>query len=69
MKSFMTMGSLSQGMKIDEAPVEGDTTPFPEEDAVMTIFGRHPSPEKRRGLDPTTRTPSHNSQGWGDAVM
>jgi hypothetical protein len=64
----MTTGSLSWGMEIDEAPVEGDTVPFPGEDAVMTIFGSFPSLEKHRGLDPRKRTPSHNSQGWGDAV-
>jgi hypothetical protein len=35
MKSFMTMGSLSRGMEVDEAPIEGDATPFPGEDVVM----------------------------------
>jgi hypothetical protein len=54
MKSFMTTGSLSRGMEIDEAPIEGDATPFPREDAVMMIFERHPSPEKCHRLDPST---------------
>jgi hypothetical protein len=44
MKSFMTMRSLSWGMELDEAPIEGDTTPFSGEDVVMMIYGRHPSP-------------------------
>jgi hypothetical protein len=61
MKSFKTMGSLSQGMEINEAPIEGDTMPFLGEDAIMMLFGRHPSTEKRHGLDPSTRTPSRSS--------
>jgi hypothetical protein len=30
-------------MEIDESLIEGDTSPFPGEDAVMMIFRRHPS--------------------------
>jgi hypothetical protein len=59
MKNFMNTGSLRRGMEIDEAPTEGDASPFLGEDAVMTICGRHPSPEKHRGVD----------QGWRDAEM
>jgi hypothetical protein len=44
MKSFMTSTSLSQGMEVDEVPDEGDTMPFPREEAVMTICDEHPSP-------------------------
>jgi hypothetical protein len=69
MKSFMTMGSLSQGMEVDEAPIEGDAVAFPGEEVVMTIFRRHPSLEKRRELDPSMRTRSHSNQGWGDTEM
>jgi hypothetical protein len=32
MKSFITSGSLSRGMEVDEVPDEGGTTPFPGED-------------------------------------
>jgi hypothetical protein len=59
MKSFMTTGSLPRGMEITDDPTEGDTTPFPGEDAIKAIFGRHPSLEKHHALD----------QGWGDAEM
>jgi hypothetical protein len=59
MKSFMTSGSLSQGMEVNEVPVEGDTAPFPREYAVMTIYGRHPSPERRRMPDPSLGTLAH----------
>jgi hypothetical protein len=69
MKSFMTMGSLSQGMEIDKAPIKSDAVPFPREDAVMMIFGRHPSPKKHHRLDPSAWTPSRSSQWWGDVLM
>jgi hypothetical protein len=42
MKSFKTMGSLSQGMEINEAPIEGDTMPFLREDAIMMLFWMAP---------------------------
>jgi hypothetical protein len=42
MKSFMTSGSLSRGMEVDEVPDEEDTMPFPGEDVVITIYnGQH----------------------------
>jgi hypothetical protein len=44
MKSFMTTRSLSRGMEVDEAPIEGNAAPFPREDAITMIDGRHPSP-------------------------
>jgi hypothetical protein len=65
MKSFMTTGSLAQGLEVNEALVEGDVTPFPTEDAVMTIFGRHPSLGKHHMLDPSVGTPTRGGQGWG----
>jgi hypothetical protein len=65
MKSFMTMGSLSRGMEVDEAPIEGDAAPFPREDTVMTIYGRHPSPQKNCMPDPRTGTLARCSWGWG----
>jgi hypothetical protein len=37
MKNFVTLGSLSGGMQVDEVPDKGDATPFPGEDVVMTI--------------------------------
>jgi NAD-dependent dihydropyrimidine dehydrogenase PreA subunit len=38
MKNFMASGSLAQVMEVNEIPDEGDTTPFPGQDAVMTIY-------------------------------
>jgi hypothetical protein len=44
MKNFMASGSLTRGMEVDEVPDEGDTMPFPREDAVMMIYvGRPPA--------------------------
>jgi hypothetical protein len=37
MKNFMASGSLTRGIEVDKVPDEGDTMPFPGEDAVMTI--------------------------------
>jgi hypothetical protein len=47
MKNFMALGSLAQSMEVDKALDEGDTTPFPGEDAVMMIYDGHPSPGMR----------------------
>jgi hypothetical protein len=65
-EEFHDHGALSQGMEVDEAPVEGDAAPFSREDVIMTIFGRHPSLEKRRMLGTSMGTPAHGGQGWGD---
>jgi hypothetical protein len=44
MKNFMAPGSLARGMEVNEVPDEGDTMPFPGEDAVVMIYdGRPPS--------------------------
>jgi hypothetical protein len=53
-------------MEVIEAPVEGDVVPFPREDMVIRIFGRHPSPKKRLMPDPSMGTPARGGQGWGD---
>jgi hypothetical protein len=43
MKNFMASRSLTRGLELDEVPDEGDATPFPGEDAVMTIYDGRPS--------------------------
>jgi hypothetical protein len=35
----------------------------------MTIFERHPLPEKHHVLDTGMGTPSRYDHGWGDAEM
>jgi hypothetical protein len=69
MKSFLTIGSLSPGMEVNEAPILGDVAPFPGEDAGMMIYGRHPSPQKHLMPNLSTGTPTRCSWGWGDAEM
>jgi hypothetical protein len=65
----MMMGSLNQGMDVNEAPIKDDVTPFRGADVVTTIFERQPSPEKCHVLDLSTGTPSRYDHGWGDAGM
>jgi hypothetical protein len=63
MKNFMASASLTQGMEVDEVPDEGGVMPSPREDAVMTIYYGHPSPEVRHMSDSGSGTPARC--GWG----
>jgi hypothetical protein len=58
MKNFVASGSHVRGMEVDEVPDEGNMTPFPREDAVMTIYAGHPPPGMRRMSNPTQGTPT-----------
>jgi hypothetical protein len=69
MKSFMTSGSLSRGMEVDEVPNEDNTVPFLGEDMVMMIYDEHPSPERCRGPNPSLGTPAHHGRGCGNMKM
>jgi hypothetical protein len=69
MKSFMTSGSLSWGMEVNEISDEGDTMPFHEEDAVMMIYDRHPSPGMRHASNPSLGTPARDGWGYKDKRM
>jgi hypothetical protein len=42
MKYFMTLGSLSQGKEPEGDPSGKGTTPFPREEAVMTVYDGRP---------------------------
>jgi hypothetical protein len=42
MRSFMTSGSLTWGVELDEGKGGSDTTPFPEENVVMLVYGGPP---------------------------
>jgi hypothetical protein len=44
MKSFVTSGSLSRSMEVNEVLNEDGMTPFHEEDMVMMIYDGCPSP-------------------------
>jgi hypothetical protein len=66
MKNFMASGSLTQGMELNEVPDEGDTTPFPGEDVVMTLYDGHPPLGMRRVSNPSPGTLAHYGWGCGD---
>jgi hypothetical protein len=44
MKSFMVLGSLPRGTKLDEDPGGSDMMPFPREDIVQMVYDVHPPP-------------------------
>jgi hypothetical protein len=58
MRSFMTSGSLTWGVEFDEDPSGSDTMPFPEENAVMTVYGGSLPSGRRRvsNLSPRAST-------------
>jgi hypothetical protein len=43
MRSFMTSGFLTWGVDLNEDPVLSDTSPFPMENAVMTVYEGRPN--------------------------
>jgi hypothetical protein len=56
MRSFMTLRSLALGAELDEGLDGSDTTPFPKENAVMTIYEGPPPPD-REGIACLTQAP------------
>jgi hypothetical protein len=62
MKNFMILGSLTPGMEPDEDPGASDTMPFPEEDAVITVYDGRPPPRRRCMSNLSHVTPTH--YGW-----
>jgi hypothetical protein len=69
MKSFMTSGSLSQGMEVNEVPDEEDVMPFLEQDAIVTIYNRRPSSKSHHVPDPSLGTPARSGQGCRNLEM
>jgi hypothetical protein len=56
-------------MEVDKVPNEGDTTPFPREDAVMTIYDGRPSSGMRHVSNPSLGTLARCGWGRGNAGM
>jgi hypothetical protein len=69
MKSFMSLGSLTRGMELGEVSDEGDMTPFPREDAIMTIYDGCPPLGMCRVSNLNPGTPARYGWGCGDAGM
>jgi hypothetical protein len=64
MRSFMTSGPLTWGAELDKGLDRSDTMSFPEENAIMTVYGGPPPPRGRRCVSsPSPRAPTHC--GWG----
>jgi hypothetical protein len=42
MRSFMTSGSITQDVELNEGSDGSDTTPFPKKNAIMMAYRRHP---------------------------
>jgi hypothetical protein len=66
-KNFMTSESLTRN-KVRTSGKKG-TTPFPWEEAVITVYNGHPATGRRRMSKLSLRTPTHCSQGPGNVVM
>jgi hypothetical protein len=63
MRSFMTSRSLTWGAELNKGPDGSDTTPFPEENAVMTVYGGRPPSGRLCMSSLSPRAPTHC--GWG----
>jgi hypothetical protein len=61
MKNLMALGSLTQGMEVNEVPDEGNTTPFLGEDVVMMKYNGRPSPGMCCASNPSLGAPAHCS--------
>jgi hypothetical protein len=55
MKNYMTMGTFAKGKKLEGTSAGKATTPFPEEKAVMSIYGVPAPHESHRMLKLTSR--------------
>jgi hypothetical protein len=42
MRSFMTSGSVNWAAELDEGPNGSNATPFPRENAILTVYKGHP---------------------------
>jgi hypothetical protein len=63
MRSFMTSGSLTWGAELDEDLGGSDIMSFPIENAVMTVYGRHPPSGRRCASNLCPRALTHCD--WG----
>jgi hypothetical protein len=69
MKSFMTSGSPTQGMELDEDPGGSDMMPLPREDIVMTVYGGPLPPGRHRVSKLSLGPPTHCGRGRGGIVV
>jgi hypothetical protein len=65
MWSFLTSGSLTWGVELNEGPDGSETAPFHEENVVMTVFEGHPLWERHRMSSLGLRIPTRSDWGHG----
>jgi hypothetical protein len=65
MRSFMNLGFLSWGAELDEGPDGSDTTPFPEENAIITVYGGRLPLGRSCVSNPSPRAQTHCRWGHG----
>jgi hypothetical protein len=63
MRRFMASGSITWGAELDEGPDGSDTTSFPEENAVMTVYEGRPPSGRHHMSSLSHRAPTR--YGWG----
>jgi hypothetical protein len=63
MRSFMTSGYFTWGMELNEGSDGSDTMPFPEENAVMTVYKGRPPSRRCRVSNLSPMAPTHYH--WG----
>jgi hypothetical protein len=62
-RSFVTLGSLTWGVELDEGLDRSDMMPFPEKNTVMIVYGGCPLLARHRISSPSPRAPTR--YGWG----
>jgi hypothetical protein len=62
MRSFMTLGSITWGVEIDEGPDGSNTISFPEENTVTTVYRGRPPSGRHRVSSLIPGAPTHC--GW-----
>jgi hypothetical protein len=65
MRSLMTSGSITRGAELDTGPDGSDTMPFPEENAVMIVYGGHSLSWRHCMSRLRPRAPTHYCWGHG----
>jgi hypothetical protein len=63
MTSFMTSGSLTWGIELDEGLDGGHTMPFPKENAIMRVYEGCPVPRRCRVSTLSPWAPRGGGQG------
>jgi hypothetical protein len=61
----MASGSLTWGVELDEGLDRSDTTPFPEQNVIMMVYGGRPPLGRLRVFNLSSKAPTCYSWGHG----